>query len=88
MEICKVLSRLISIARKALLLHRAIAGTGYAGTPYFDLYAETADAICILIGDKKDDYVETETFQALNDDNLSEALRLEKLMKVYGENAA
>ena len=88
MEISEVLSRMIAVARKALLLHRTIAVNGYSITPYFDLYAETADAICILIGDTEDDFVETETFQALNDDSLTDVQRAEKLMCVFRRHAA
>lgn len=88
METSEVLSRMINVARKALLLHRAMAGSGYSGTPYFDLYAETADAICILIGDTDEDFVETETYQALNDDTLTSAQRTEKLLHVYLRHAA
>lgn len=88
MEISKVLQRMIAVARKALLLHRAFAEHGYSATPHFDLYAETADAICILIGDAADDFTETETFLVLNNDSLTDDQRIEKLMCVFKRCAA
>lgn len=77
----KTLDKMITVARTALTLARAMQDLGYDNSPYWDLYGNTADAIYFFIGESTPTFDVSVTYHALTDDDMTQEQRLDCLLR-------
>lgn len=83
MDIERVLSRLVRIARRSFKADVALARSGFVLTPFFNLYGEAAEAICILIGDEQDDFRDTVIARLMENKEITDEGCIAELMNFY-----
>lgn len=76
----EILMKMVEVAMKAKGLSNSMEEQGYQDNPYWDMYALAADAIYALIGEHTDTFDSSVTYNALNDEELSNEERVNLLL--------
>ena len=82
----EALKRMVKIAMRCKELDKMHVALGYENTPYFDLYGDAVDAIYFLVGEHTNTLEESVTYCVLNDPDLLDEERVEKLLEAAKGN--